>query len=353
MSRRRVVLVTVLVLVLAAGGLLAWRLLDRPSDYERAVGYLPSSTLRATYTDWAAVRSAADGGSLSASSAPGKVSAFLDRAFEQDLTSTSAVAESTAALAEHYGFSPLDVSWEVLGQAPDGQVVVLQLPSDADVEGIEDRLRDLGYSAPADGAGEGGTWAGTSDLVAALDPTLTPVMQNMAVLPSEKLLVMSDNAGPVSTTSAIVQGSEPGLEVGALTSVAGTPVTATLWAADFACEDLAMTSADEEDQRVAASLVEDVGGVSPLSGLVMAQQPDRSLTVGMLFESADQASDNLQARVDLAAGDAPGQGGTFGERFTITAGEADGEAVVLRVEPRGKGYVFSDISTGPVLFATC
>ena len=141
--------------------------------------------------------------------------------------------------------------------------------------------------------------------------------------------------------------------MGALTSVAGTPVTATLWAADFACEDLSMTSADEEDQRVAASLVEEAGGVSPLSGLVMAQQPDRSLTVGMLFESSDQASDNLQARVDLAAGDAPGQGGTFGERFTITSGEADGEAVVLRLEPRGTEYVFSDISTGPVLFATC
>ena len=92
-------------------------------------------------------------GSLSAGSAPGKVSAFLDRAFEQDLTSTSAVAESTSALAEHYGFSPLDASWEVLGQAPEGQVVVLQLPADADVEGIEDRLRDLGYAAPADGAG--------------------------------------------------------------------------------------------------------------------------------------------------------------------------------------------------------
>ncbi len=352
MSRRRVVLAAGLALLLAlvVGGALLWRLLDRPSDYERAVGYLPSSTLRATYTDWAAVRSAADGGSLSASSAPGKVSAFLDRAFEQDLTSTSAVAESTAALAEHYGFSPLDVSWEVLGQAPDGQVVVLQLPSDADVEGIEDRLRDLGYSAPA---AEGGTWEGSADLVAALDPTLTPVMQNMAVLPSEKLLVMSDNPAPVSTTSSIISGDSSGLDAGALTSVAGTPVTATLWADDFACEDLAMTSADEEDQRVAASLVEEAGGVSPLSGLVIAQQPDRSLTVGMLFESSDQASDNLQARVDLAAGDAPGQGGTFGERFTITSGEADGETVVLRLEPRGSEYVFSDISTGPVLFATC
>ncbi len=73
----------------------------------------------------------------------------------------------------------------------------------------------------------------------------------------------------------------------------------------------------------------------------------------MRFETSDQASANLQARVDLAAGDAPGQGGTFPERFTVTSGEADGETVVLRLEPTGARFVFSDITTGPVLFATC
>ena len=105
----------VLVLVLVAGGVVAWRMLDRPSDYERAVGYLPPSTLRATYTDWAEVRAAAGGSSLSADSSEAKVGAFLDRAFERDLTSGSALAESTHAMASHYGFSPLDATWEDRG----------------------------------------------------------------------------------------------------------------------------------------------------------------------------------------------------------------------------------------------
>lgn len=343
----------VLVLVLVAAGLVAWRLLDRPSDYERAVGYLPPSTLRATYTDWAEVRAAAGGSSLSAGSSEAKVRAFLDRAFERDLASGSALAESTFAMASHYGFSPLDAAWESFGQSPEGQVVVLGLEDDADTDGIEKRLRTLGYTAPADGPGAGGTWEGSSDLVASIDPALTPVQQNVAVLPEQHLVLMSDSPVPVSSTAAIVEGSSPGLDVGALTSVAGSPVSAELWASDFACEDLAMSAADEEDQRVADGLVEKAGGVSPLSGLVIAQQPDRTITVGMLFESSDQASENLQPRVDLAAGEAPGQGGSYRDRFRVTSGEADGETVVLRFEPTAAKFVFSDITSGPVLFATC
>jgi len=350
----RAVAVVVAVAVLAVAGLVGWRLLDRPGDFERATGYLPPDTLRAGWTDWAAVRTSAHGDGLDASSPQGKVEAFLSRAFDQDLTSTSALAESTYALSRRYGVSPLDASWELLGQSREGQVVVLALPEGADAGGIEQRLRRLGYDEPADGIGSGGTWEGSADLVASIDPDLTPVQQNFAVLPDQGLVLMSDAPEPVSSTAAIIRGDADGLDVGALSSVAGAPVTATLWASDFACEDLAMASADEEDQRVASQLVEKAGGVSPLTGLVIAQEEDRSITVGMLFETSSQASDNLQPRVDLAAGDAPGQGGSFADRFRVTSGEADGRSVVLRFEPvAGADFVFSDISRGPVLFATC
>ena len=353
-SRGRVVVAVVVVAVLVAAGVVVWRALDRPGDYERAVGYLPPDTLRASWTDWAAVRSSARGDGLDASSPRGKVEAFLSRAFDQDLTSDSALAESTYALSSRYGFSPLDASWELLGQSREGQVVVLALPDDVDPGGIEQRLRRLGYDAPADGIGSGGTWAGSADLVASIDGDLTPVQQNFAVLPQERLVLMSDAPEPVSAAAAIIRGDSAGLDVSGLTSVAGSPVTATLWASDFACEDLAMASADAEDQRVASQLVDKAGGVSPLTGLVIAQQEDRTITVGMLFETSEQASENLQPRVDLAAGDAPGQGGSFADRFKVTSGEADGRSVVLRFAPvAGADFVFSDISRGPVLFATC
>ena len=100
------------------------------------------------------------------------------------------------------------------------------------------------------------------------------------------------------------------------------------------------------------------GGVNPLSGLVMALQPpagssSSDLTVGMEFADSDQASENLQPRVDLASGPAPGQGGTFPGRFRITSAQASGSSVVLQLEPRHGEQLLSDLSEGPVLFATC
>ena len=83
----------------------------------------------------------------------------------------------------------------------------------------------------------------------------------------------------------------------------------------------------------------------------MAQQADRSLVVGMHFETADQADRNLQPRVDLASGPAPGQGGSFADRFAVASGEADGQDVVLDHEadraarPRA---VRPDLRPGPV-----
>ena len=69
-------------------------------------------------------------------------------------------------------------------------------------------------------------------------------------------------------------------------------------------------------------------------------------------EAPDVALD--LARVDLAAGEAPGQGGSFAERFRVVSGEASGELVVMELRPRAdREFLFSDITSGPVLFATC
>lgn len=342
---------------MAAGGVFAWRFLNS-SDYEQAVAWMPAPTLRATYTDWSQVRSLADGTALGPDSTSRQVRQFIDRGLDQDLVSTSAVAGSTYAMAGQFGFSPLDASWEMFGQSREGAVVAMKLGDGAEVDAIEQNLRDLGYEPPAGGSGEGGVWAGSVDLVAQIDPTLTPVLQNVAVLPDERVVLMSDDDAYASSAADVVRGTAPSLteEVEGVTDLAGLPeepVSAVLFAADFACEDLSMGTADDEDQRVAAELVAEAGGVNPLSGLVMAQASDRSVLVGMHFESSDQAADNLQPRVDLASGEAVGQGGTFPDRFTIESATASGSSVVLELQPVEDEPLLSDISHGPVLFATC
>ena len=58
-------------------------------------------------------------------------------------------------------------------------------------------------------------------------------------------------------------------------------------------------------------------------------------------------------RSKLAAGPAPGQGGSFPERFSLGKVVASGRVVTMALKPVEGSFVLSDLSSGPVLFATC
>ena len=344
-------------LVLLAGGAW-WGCAMHRTSYEQAVAWLPEPTLRAGWTDWASVRSLAGGTSLGSSSSSRQVSGFLNRAYDRDLTSTSAIVDSTYAMNKHYGFSALDVGWEMYGQSREGAVDVLRFGDSIDLDGVERNLRTLGYAPPSGGAGSGGVWAGSTDLVVQIDPALTPVMQNVVVLPEQHLVLLSDSAAYASKAASVVRGDAAGLdEVGGTVSLAraaGEPVTAVLFASDFACDALSMADADEEDQAQADELIAAAGGVNPLAGVVVAMHPHRSLVVGMHFEDSDRASEDLRPRLKLASGEAPGQGGTFGERFRVREAVADGDDIVMQLEPAAKDLsLVSDLTEGPLLFASC
>ncbi|MGH3445609.1 MAG: hypothetical protein ACRDPB_09570 [Nocardioidaceae bacterium] len=360
MPRRRVAILAVfVVLALVAAGVIVWRETHRRTSYESALAMLPRATLRVTYTDWADVRATAGGTSLGAVSSKKAVSAFANRAYDRGLTSGSALHGSTYALMHRYGVSPLDAQWEALGQSRQGQVDVLRVDDDVDLAGVERGLRTLGYTPPAGGAGVGGTWVGSADLVTRIDASLTPIEQNLVVLPDRHLVLMSDDGDYVTRAAAVARGDRASVTdvpgVGSLAALAGSPASAVQWASTFACVDLSMASAGAESQRVGDHLVAKAGGINPLSGLVMARSgagKQRRIRVGMYFETSAEASANLQPRVDLASGPAPGQGGTFADRFRILSGTAGGQHVLLTLAPRRAG-VLSDVSTGPVLFATC
>ena len=304
-SRPRLVLLAVAaVVVLLLVALVAW-LRPPATGVAAAVDVLPDDTLRVGYVDWSQVVELADGGEVDEGSED-SVRAFFGRVYEQDLTVGSALDTSLTALDANLGVSPLDATWEVYGQARQSSVSVLALGDEVDLEAVEGRLGDLGYQAPSEGAGEGGTWVGTPEVVAGMDPPLTPVQENLAVLADERLLVMSDAPEAVSRAVAVIRGDEESLGsvdgVDDLVSVAEDAPTVALWVDDYACEELAMSQADPSDIDAAEGLVGEVGGVHPLAGLVMAQRPDGSLGVGMRFASSDQASADLQPRVDLAGG---------------------------------------------------
>jgi hypothetical protein len=336
------------VLALVAGGVLWWRGSDQTS-FGWAVAHAPEGTQRASWTDWAAVRRH-EGVDLSAHSSVADLRHFLNLAFEDDLSSTSALVASAPVLQQRFGFSPANADWELFNQSDQGAVVMLHLPA-ADLDGVADHLQELGYTAPRDPAG---IWEGGSSLLAQISPTLTPELSYIALDTHDSLLLASDTSAFLTVATNAVSGD--GATVSGLDTVvgdAGEPISSAVYTGDYACGALAMAHAGHSDRAQAGRLLAAAGEVNPYSAFAMSDEPDGSVRVAFEFDSGDAARTNADTRAVLAGGPAPGQGGSFRERFTVDSVTARGDVVVMRLTPRKGAYVLSDLSTGPVLFATC
>jgi hypothetical protein len=345
-------LVLVLVAAAAVAGVHWWQDRHR-TDLERALAYAPPGTARFSWTDWAGVRRTLHADLDDRSSAE-DVEQFLSDGFDADLTSDSAMVDSATLLQQAFGFSPADVDWELLAQSSGGSVLIAGLPDSLDVDELGDGFEALGYERPGD---DNGVWNGGEELVARISGSngsnLSPQFQYLA-LDSEKHLLLASDNGPYLREA--VGDLDDDLDDEGLRDVASAvaePLSAALYTGDFACKSLAMAQADEDDQSTADQLVARAGRVDPMTAFAMAVEPDRKVTVAMAFETDDQARRNADSRAKLAAGPAPGQGGDFSERFTLGTVSADGSVVTMELEPVDDSPVLSDLSTGPVLFATC
>ncbi|MFL6155318.1 MAG: hypothetical protein ACJ72D_04475 [Marmoricola sp.] len=354
-KRQRGVAVVLALVVVAVVGVLArgwWKDAHR-SDLSRALDVVPSATLRLSFTDWSAVRDQLGVHGTTTSSK--RIATMISTAYDTDLSAVSSIDGSAVALQKYFGFSPGTMDWEAYAQADAGATMVVRMPDDFDLGKVTAKLADLGFTKPKK---SDGVWVGGTDLVAAIDPTITPELQYVAVLADKHLVVTSDGKGYAAKAAAVAAGR--GRSLGDLAGARGAvdvldePVAAMFWSRDFACTDLAMSQATEDDQDAADALVTKAGKITPLQGLVMALRPDRDLVVAERFGSAGEAKENLRARARLAVGDAPGRGGSFSDDQRLTSSRTDGSSVLLTMRPKEKkGYVLSALDSGPLLFATC
>jgi hypothetical protein len=356
-SRRLTVLAVaaLALVVLVVGGVagIRWWQRSHRSDLERALAYAPPESARYSWTDWAGVRRQL-GVHLDDRSSADEVEKFLSDGFDADLTSESAMVDSATVLQQAYGFSPADVDWELLAQSTNGSVLIAGLPDSVDIGELGDGFEDLGYEQPDS---EDGVWNGGEELVSNISASnggsLSPQFQYLALDPDRHLLLASDS-GPYLREA--VDELDDDLEDDGVAAVAGAvdePLSAAVYTGDYACKSLAMAQADPGDQDTAAQLMAAAGRVDPMTGFAMAVEPSRRVRVAMAFESDDQAHRNADSRSKLAAGPAPGQGGDFGDRFRLGPVTADGSVLTMELEPVEGSAVLSDLSTGPLLFATC
>lgn len=342
---RRAVVALVAVLALAVAGLVAWRLLTPPTGLPRALALAPADTSRAAWTDWAAVRRElrADVG---AGSSAEEVDAFLAEAFDRDLSSMSALGTSAGVMQEQLGLSPATLGWELLAQSPAGAVEVLGVGDDLDFDELAERLSTLGWTQPEEADG---VWVGGPDVLSGVGPGLTPELQHLALLEDQHVVLASDQA-PFLEQVLDAEGAQA---LADLAEGLDEPVAAAVYDGAYACEELAMSQADDDARAEADQLVAAAGGVHPLTGFAMALLGDGDLRAVLRVEDPDDAPGDAEARARLAAGPAPGQGGDFSDRFTVERAGSEGRDVVLDLRPAEGSYVLSDLTSGPVLFATC
>jgi hypothetical protein len=352
-SRLRTPLLLALTLaVVAVAAVVTYVVWPRGSELERAAALLPESTLRVTWTDWAGVREELDATDIGNTGS--KAEDFLAEANDRDLSSASPTARSSAAIAGAFGFSPLTSEWEILGQGRDGMVLILKLADDADFGKIADGFDDVGFARPDKDALSGEVWTGGPDVITNVPDLGDPVLQNVAFLEDEHLVVTSDNADYLSDSMPAVKGDEDGPDLGELVGPVEDPLAAVAFASDFACEDLTMGEADDDAQALAEQAIEEVGGVSPLTGYVAALQPGHRMTVVFDFETDKQAEKNAKSRRELAGMEDPGQLESYQDLFTVDDSEADGHRVVLRLKDVAEdGFALTNTTQGPVLLAAC
>lgn len=335
------------VLALVAG--VAWWLGRPDSRLAAAVEMAPADTQRVSWVDWAGVRREL-GASLDEGSSAEEVRDLLDEAFDRDLSATSALGESAAEMHLALGFSPATVDWELFTQGTDGAALVLGA-GDLDLDEVADSLEELGYTRPED---EDGVWTGGPDVLARSGATLTPELSYLALDRDRHLLVASDAAAYVEVALAAARDDGPRVEgLDEVVAASGDALAAAVYTGSYACEELAMARADPAAQAEAEALVAQAGGVHPLTAFAMGVRPGGDVRVAMGVADAEDARADADARAALAAGPAPGQGGDFGDRFTVESAGAEGSVVLLDLRPAARQYVLSDLSTGPVLFATC
>jgi hypothetical protein len=330
-----------LALLLVAAGLVGfvwWRHAQR-SDLATALTLVPDDVQRYSWTDWAGVRRELDMPDRADPSAA-QVTAFLSKGFDADLTSASAMVTSAETLQARLGLSPATVAWELFAQSESGAVVVVE-PSSTD--GLERAIEAAGYTE------RDGIWDGSA-AVARLG--ITPEFGYLAV--RDGRVYGSDSADYLD--EVLGGGFSPAEPVAQVVDAVGEPVSAVAYSGDYACAHLAMSQADDVDQAQAGELIRQAGGVDPLTAFAMGVSTGgsgRGVTVALGFDSHDRAVHNADARAALASGAAPGQGGEFADRFRLGRVEAVGEVVTMRLHPVTGAYVLSDLSTGPVLFASC
>ena len=342
------IVISLLVIGLAVGGgwwAAALRPDTRPA-LTSALDVLPARTTVVGFTHWAGIRDHLGVEDVDSRAARDDL---VTEAARRDLSRRSVIGSADEEIYERLGWSPAEVEWEVYGQDRVGPADVVRLDASVSFDALRDRLRDAGYRQ------RGRVWR-----TAELDG-LPGIMANVALVPRQRLVVMSDRSSQVPAVLDVVDGrarSLAGSSAAADTAqaLAGSD-SVILQAGNLGCESTAVVAEDRAEQVRAA--VERAGALAPyrFSGRGLLERGGsgfsaQQLSFAMTFDSAVVASEQARVRSRLSTGPFVGRTGPVSDTLRLTSASADASTVRLAFDHDPDTDVFMP-GTGPVLFASC
>lgn len=353
-ANRSVVAAVVIVTTLSAG-VIASRIFHPPSRLESALATMPAQTVVVNYTDWAAARAALHEPGVTSRSPAAARERLLRRAYDRDFSAASILSVFDAEMGPAFGWTVLDAEWEAYGQSREGAVDVLKMSADFDFAAADAALTRLGYPD----ADASGVRAGGPDLVASIASDLTPQLANVALLPDHRLVVASDNPAYAALTVDTISGlrdsvaESPGA-AGMAAALTSEAVSAVVNVGPRGCKAAGFSDAGAAVRREVRQRISSIGGVEPLDGLTFGLDAASELIVVMRFANSQVAQAQEAPRTRLTRGEAPGQGGTFQERFRLVDSRVVGSNLILRLRPLSPDQqLLSDLDRGGLVFASC
>jgi len=192
-----VALVTIAVLV--TGGWAASRAQpDARTPLGSATELLAPNTRIASFTDWTKVREEIEPASFAEGA---NREAFMLRAHEQDLSYRSVLEDEAIDMRRVFGWSPLNIDWEIYGRANDGALLAARMGDNLSAATVEEHLQDAGYTEAA------GLWSTTVDNFASRATGQPSTLRNIAILGGDRLILGSDRVGYLEDAVARHRGN--------------------------------------------------------------------------------------------------------------------------------------------------
>jgi hypothetical protein len=341
--------VSVLVIALALG-LGWWANGQRPGTRPHlasALDVLPARTTVVGFTDWAQIRDHLGLGDVDTADERDKLQ---DESSSRDLSTRSVLGRSVEDMHLELGWSPFDLDWEVFGQDSKGAASVVRLDRSVSFDDVRTRLRSAGYRK------DGELWSRSKGLL------LPSIAENIALVPRQRLIVMSDVPKQIPLVLDVIAGSARSLAgnhtaADIAETLAGSD-SALLQGGTLGCTSTAIPENLARPEQARAA-VERAGHLTPYlySGRGLVDRggsgfSSQRLVLAMAFDSGTVASEQARVRERLATGPFIGRAGQVEETLRLVSAAADGPTVRMEFAHDPDTDVFMT-GTGPILFATC